>query len=276
MSIDYELIDFGNGRKLERFGAVILDRPEVQATGLPALNSSRWKELASAKFTETTKTKGKWIKRDSVPDSWEFSFTNGKKTWKALLGLSPFKHIGLFPEQAEHWKYLMTSVKPGNRVLNLFGYTGAASLCAAAVGGNVFHVDSSKSIVNKAAENATASAIGGIHWVVEDALAFAKKEVKRGNKYDFIIMDPPIYGRGKKGEHWRLEHLLPNLIETTSALLSKKGILILNTYSPKVEIHDMMRLVETSKLHVIKNGWLSVSSGTRKLHLSRFVVCASA
>ncbi|MCZ4407715.1 class I SAM-dependent methyltransferase [Cryomorphaceae bacterium 1068] len=276
MTSDYELIDFGNGRKLERFGAIILDRPEIQATGSPVLNSSQWQELASAKFAETTKTKGKWIKQGSVPDSWEFSFKNGKKSWKALLGLSPFKHIGLFPEQAEHWKYLMNSIIPGNRVLNLFGYTGAASLCAASAGGNVFHVDSSKSIVNKAAENAGASDIGGIHWVVEDALAFAKKEVKRGNKYDFIIMDPPVYGRGKKGEHWKLEDLLPDLVNTASMLLSRKGILILNTYSPKIEIDDMVKLVSDSKLRVIRKGWLSVSTRTRKLNLSRFVMCASA
>lgn len=276
MSKDYELIDFGNGRKLERFGTVILDRPEIQATGLPDLNSKRWQELASAKFVETTKTKGRWIKNGSVPDIWEFSFGDGKNSWKALLGLSPFKHIGLFPEQSEHWKYLLKGVKNGNRVLNLFGYTGAASLCAAAAGGNVFHVDSSKSIVNKAAENANASDISGIHWVVEDALVFAEKEVKRGNNYNFIIMDPPIYGRGKKGEHWKLEDLLPKMVNTASRLLSRKGILILNTYSPKIEIDDMVGLANDSNLRVMKKGWLSVSTGTRKLNLSRFVVCASA
>jgi len=137
-------------------------------------------------------------------------------------------------------------------------------------------VDSSKSIVKKAADNANASSIDGIHWVVEDALAFAKKEVKRGNKYQFIIMDPPIYGRGKKGEHWKLEDLLPELVETTASLLSRKGILILNTYSPKIEIDDMIRIVEASKLRIDKKGWLSVATGTRKLKLSRFVVCASA
>ena len=276
MNTDYELIDFGNGRKLERFGTVILDRPEVQAVGSSSLRMVRWQELASAKFVETTKSKGKWIQIGVVPDSWEFSFENGNKSWKTVLGLSPFKHIGLFPEQAEHWKYLMEKVKKGDRVLNLFGYTGAASLSAAAAGGDVFHVDSSKSIVNKAADNASKSRINGIHWVVEDALAFAKKEVKRGNKYHFIIMDPPIYGRGKKGEHWKLEDLLPDLVKTAAALLERKGVLILNTYSPKIEINDMLQLVEASKLLVSKKGWLSVSAGKRKLNLSRFVVCASA
>ncbi|MGB6035081.1 MAG: class I SAM-dependent methyltransferase [Cryomorphaceae bacterium] len=276
MNRDYELIDFGNGRKLERFGAIVLDRPEIQATGSSSLRQSQWQELASAKFVESTKTKGKWVKNGPVPESWDFSFNDGKYTWKALLGLSPFKHIGIFPEQEEHWKFLMKQVNQGDRVLNLFGYTGAASLSAAAAGGDVFHVDSSKSIVKKAAENASASAVDGIHWVVEDALAFAKKEVKRGNKYQFIIMDPPIYGRGKKGEHWKLEDLLPGLVETTAALLSRKGTLILNTYSPKIEIDDMVEIAEASKLRVSKKGWLSVSTGTRKLKLSRFVVCASA
>jgi len=276
MNRDYELIDFGNGRKLERFGSIVLDRPEIQARGSCGLPQSQWQELASAKFVESTKTKGKWIKNRPVPKSWDFSFGDGKRTWKALLGLSPFKHIGLFPEQHEHWKCLMKQVKQGDRVLNLFGYTGAASLSAAAAGGDVFHVDSSKSIVKKAAENASVSSIDGIHWVVEDALAFAKKEVKRGNKYQFIIMDPPVYGRGKKGEHWKLEDLLPDLVETAAALLSRKGTLILNTYSPKIEIDDMIRIAEASKLHVGKKGWLSVAAGTRKLKLSRFVVCASA
>jgi 23S rRNA (cytosine1962-C5)-methyltransferase len=276
MNRDYELIDFGNGRKLERFGAIVLDRPEILATGSCSLRQSKWQELASAKFVESSKTKGKWIKHGPVPVSWDFSFDDGKHTWQALLALSPFKHIGIFPEQSAHWKFLMKQVKRGDRVLNLFGYTGAASLSAAAVGGDVFHVDSSKSIVKKAAENANASSIDGIHWVVEDALAFAKKEVKRGNKYQFIIMDPPIYGRGKRGEHWKLEDLLPDLVATSAALLSRKGTLILNTYSPKIEIDDMVRIAETSKLRVDKKGWLSVSAGTRKLKLSRFVVCASA
>ena len=118
MNTDYELIDFGNGRKLERFGTVILDRPEVQAVGSSSLRMVRWQELASAKFVETTKSKGKWIQIGEVPESWEFSFENGNKSWKTVLGLSPFKHIGLFPEQAEHWKYLMKKGKKGDRVLN--------------------------------------------------------------------------------------------------------------------------------------------------------------
>jgi len=276
MSKDYELIDFGNGRKLERFGNIILDRPEVQAEGMPSLPASRWKALAAAKFVEASKTQGQWIKNADVPETWPFSFEYGNHSWTALLGLSPFKHIGVFPEQAEHWHYLMQKVKKGDRVLNLFGYTGAASLSAAAAGGDVYHVDSSKSIVKKAGENAGESEIDGIHWVVEDALAFAKKEVKRGNKYRFIIMDPPIYGRGKKGEHWKLEDLLPELVETTARLLSRKGILILNTYSPKVRLEDMEQTANESGLRVIKKGWLSVEAGTRKLNLSRFVVCASA
>lgn len=276
MNSAYELIDFGNGRKLERFGTVILDRPEIQATGSTILRLSKWQKMASAKFVETSKSKGQWIKNGEMPESWEFSFQNGSFSWKTVLALSPFKHIGLFPEQLEHWNFLMKKVKKGDRVLNLFGYTGAASLSAAAAGGDVFHVDSSKSIVKKAAENAKVSAIEGIHWVVEDALAFAKKEVKRGNKYQFIIMDPPIYGRGKKGEHWKLEDLLPDLVETTASLLSRKGVLILNTYSPKIELSDMAEVTAQSNLRILKKGWLSASAGTRKLNLSRFVMCASA
>jgi 23S rRNA (cytosine1962-C5)-methyltransferase len=276
MNSDYELIDFGNGRKLERFGKIILDRPEIQAIGAPALKQNRWQALASAKFVETSKVKGHWEEKNSIPASWDFTFSHGALQWTAKLSLSPFKHIGIFPEQAAHWKYLTENVSEGDRALNLFGYTGAASLSAAAAGGDVFHVDSSKSIVKKAAENAAASQLEGIHWVVEDALAFAKKEVKRGNGYDFIIMDPPVYGRGKKGEHWKLENLLPDLVKTASDLLLPKGKLILNTYSPKIELSDMVAISEDTGLQIQKKGWLSVSTGNRELNLSRYLICSSA
>jgi len=276
MKSDYELLDFGGGRKLERFGKIILDRPEILADGTPHLKFNRWQTLASAKFLETSKKKGHWQKNTSIPDSWDFAFSYHGFQWTTQLSLSPFKHIGIFPEQSEHWKYFMRHVKKGDRVLNLFGYTGAASLSAAVAGGQVFHVDSSKSIVKKAAENATVSGLDGIHWVVEDALAFAKREVTRGNRYQFIIMDPPVYGRGKKGEHWKLENLLPRLTETASRLLMPKGKLILNTYSPKIEMKDMNSIAEAVGLKVQRKGWLSVSNAGRELNLSRYLICASA
>ncbi|MCH2214174.1 MAG: class I SAM-dependent methyltransferase [Flavobacteriales bacterium] len=274
--IDYELIDYGNGRKLERFGDIALDRPEILAYGKPALTKAQWISISKGVFIEKMKTKGSWTLSEEVPDSWVFVYSFSGLSWRINLSLSPFKHIGVFPEQEENWKFLMQNVKKGDRVLNLFGYTGAATLCAAIAGGDVFHVDSSKSIVKKASENAKLSGIEGIHWVVEDALAFAQREVKRGNRYRFIIMDPPIYGRGKRGEHWKLEDLLPTLVETAAKLLSKNGVLILNTYSQKVQLNDMTDIAKRQKLKIRKKGWLSVSGKNRQLNLSRFIICASA
>jgi 23S rRNA (cytosine1962-C5)-methyltransferase len=170
----------------------------------------------------------------------------------------------------------MENVKKGDRVLNLFGYTGAASICAAKAGGDVFHVDSSKSIVKRAGENAQINEVGSIHWVVEDALAFAKKEEKREKKYRFVIMDPPIYGRGKKGEHWKLEDQLPLLMRTAKNILTKDGFLILNTYSPKINLERMSELARDHHLTVLRKGWLSVQSEKRKLALSRYLLCGCA
>jgi 23S rRNA (cytosine1962-C5)-methyltransferase len=273
---DYELIDFGDGRKLERFGSVILDRPEVLAKGARSLSKHRWRQVANAAFIETSKTNGRWEIYSAVPKEWSIGYSALGKSWKAKLGLSPFKHIGIFPEQQTHWQHIMREVRQGDRVINLFGYTGAASLSAAASGGDVYHIDSSKSIVNKAAENARLNGFDQIRWVVEDALAFAKKEVKRGHKYRFVIMDPPVYGRGKKGEHWKLEDLLPELIQVGSHLLDKEGVIILNTYSPKVSLEDMVGLAQNARLGIKDKGWLSVSVDGRELNLSRFITCSSA
>jgi len=270
---DYELIDYGFGRKLERFGDFVLDRPEVLASSSAFFSKKDWLGQPDARFVEESKNNGQWHNFSSIPESWVFQFASNNLSWKIKLGLSPFKHIGVFPEQADHWKYLMKRVKGGDRVLNLFGYTGAASMSAAVAGGEVFHVDSSKSIVKKAAENAALNQIKDIHWVVEDALTFAQKEVKRGNKYNFIIMDPPVYGRSKKGKHWRLEGFLPSLMESATNLLSENGVLILNTYSPKIQLADMSSIAKSLHLDQEKAGWLSVSSGKRKLNLSRFIIC---
>ena len=273
MGLDYELIDFGSGRKLERFGSVIVDRPEVLAEGIPKVPPKKWKELAHGFFDVRS---GKWKGNPKLPHIQTCGFSHGSIRCRFQLHLGKFKHVGLFPEQENHWKFLIEKVKKGDRILNLFGYTGAASICAAKAGGDVFHVDSSKSIVKRAAENAKENEIETIHWVVEDALSFAKKEERRGRKYDFLIMDPPVYGRGKKGEHWKLEDKLPELMRTAKNILEHEGILVLNTYSPKVNLEMMEELATVNRLSVLKKGWLSVESGERKLKLSRYLLCGCA
>jgi 23S rRNA (cytosine1962-C5)-methyltransferase len=274
-SFQYTLLDFGRGRKLERFGDVVVNRPEVLATGNRNSNENVWNADSVARFEEEGIQSGKWFNSAAMPDQWYIEFKSGHISWRAICKPGRFKHLGLFPEQVRHWQFLVNNVLAGNRVLNLFGYTGAASLTAALCGADVYHVDSSRSVINWAAENARLNNISSIHWVCEDALKFAEKETKRGHKYDFIIMDPPVYGRGKNGEHWKLEELLPNLIKIACSLLSKNGYIILNTYSPVVSLNDMKVLFEKNGLRHNESGWLSVDTGMeRKLNLSKFVIAS--
>lgn len=271
--LDYELIDFGNGRKLERFGKFILNRPEILANKPKKLSNDVWQKMADGQYSDPGKGIGNWIDSHSLPDRWLCNYASLNKPW--ILELSPgkYKHVGVFPEQEKHWRFLEKHVKPGHRVLNLFGYTGASSLASANAGGDVFHVDSSKSVIKWAAKNAGLSNISTIHWVCDDALKFAEREVRRGSKYDFIIMDPPVFGQGKKGVRWKLEDLLPHLVQTTTALLNRGGILILNTYSPVVSLEEMEALMVKNSLNCTKKGWLNVSTkDNRKLNLSKYTI----
>lgn len=271
-SFDYELIDFGDGRKLERFGKIVLDRPEILAQGPKKLSPADWNNAAGY-FSETGKTKGVWKTKKPLPENWMCLFEHSNTEWQALLKTGDFKHVGIFPEQEAHWRFISDNITDGDNFLNLFGYTGCASITAAKAGGDVYHVDSSKSVINWASNNADFNGIENIHWVREDALKFAKREVKRGRKYKGIIMDPPIYGRGAKGEHWKLENLLPELMSTAAKLLDRKGFLILNTYSPAVGISDMENLCRNLELKGIKSGWLSVNTiSGRKLELSKYII----
>ncbi len=270
--LDYELLDFGNGRKLERFGNIVVDRPEVLAIENKNLSKEIWKK-AHGKFTPKVKLEGTWSLSDALEESWTCTFKNDTISWESILKLGAFKHVGIFPEQQAHWDFISKNVALGDRFLNLFGYTGCASLTAAKAGADVFHVDSSKSVVTWASKNAAQSSIDNIHWVCEDALRFASKEAKRVRKYKFIILDPPVYGRGKKGEHWRIEDLLPNLMETVSSITEDGGFVILNTYSPKVSLSTMENICNKNQLQCISKGWLSVNTkDKRQLELSRFII----
>ena len=261
---DYELIDAGNGKKLERFGNVVTIRPEVQAYFPSVLLYSEWLKKAHFEFVEINKNKGVWkaLKHLPLNHKWIVHYEN----IAINLELTKFKHIGIFPEQNTNWQFIAQRLSEEKTFLNLFAYTGVASLVARQTKATVVHVDAVKQLVTWSKENMESSHLDGIKWVVEDALKFAQREVKRGNKYNGIIMDPPAFGLGAKGEKWILEDKLPELLAAASQLLSDNGFLIVNTYSPKI---DLKKLTEISKRHFpmsqcsIQELWLKTTTGKK-------------
>lgn len=234
---DYELLDSGAGRKLERFGQYIISRPEPQALWNPSLKEQQWQSMANATFTKTkgSEDKGQWHLKNGMAEQWMVEYPLRSQVLKMRLGLTSFKHVGIFPEQAANWDFIYDSCRtigPGARVLNLFAYTGGASLAARAAGADVTHVDSVKQTVSWSRENMQTSGLSDIRWVVEDALKFVARQVKRGVKYDGIILDPPSYGRGANGEKWVLEDDILEMLTLCSELLEQhNSFLVLNLYS---------------------------------------------
>jgi len=250
---EYALIDSGGLEKLERFGKFILARPEPQAVWKKALPEKEWEELWHACYKRTRGTdparsdsfeKGTWIRKKNMPDQWKISYSYREMNLHFRLGLTAFGHIGVFPEQAENWDFIYDTIrqarsgstlkKPVNqpRILNLFAYTGGASLAARAAGAEVVHVDSVRPVINWAREMMELTGLDGIRWVVEDALKFVQREVRRGNRYDGIILDPPAYGRGPDGEKWMLQEGVDEMIGCCHQLLHPgNSFLILSLYS---------------------------------------------
>lgn len=242
---DYELLDCGNFEKLERFGDLITIRPEPQALWDKKWSDADWNKKASVKFIQKSSSSGEWKKIKSVPDQWKIKYSLTSEIELPTseiclrLGLTSFKHVGVFPEQAVNWDYIFNAVEELKskgieqpRFLNLFAYTGAASIVAKAAGADVVHVDSIKQVVTWARENMEHSQLSDIRWVVEDALKFVSREVKRGNKYHGIILDPPAYGHGPNGEKWKLEENISEMMKMILQLLDEKNhFLILNAYS---------------------------------------------
>ena len=240
---DYELLDSGNFEKLERFGRYVTRRPEPQAVWHRTLPEEEWQRRADASFLRDARSdeRGEWRLKPRVPSRWSVEYKYRDMLLRMRLGLTSFKHVGIFPEQASNWNFIYDrtrelcsqGMKP--RVLNLFAYTGGATLaaCAArAAGAEVTHVDSVKQVVTWARENMEASGLDGVRWIVEDALKFVNREVRRGNRYNGIILDPPAYGRGANGEKWVLEDNIGEMLECCAALLESKGaFLVLNLYS---------------------------------------------
>jgi 23S rRNA (cytosine1962-C5)-methyltransferase len=227
---DYELLDSGDGMKLERFGSIILARPETQALWKKQ-KSELWDSVnASFAFGES---KGAWDSKKEVPESWPLAWNAARFNAR----LTNFKHTGIFPEQEPNWAWtaeLIAKMEKPN-VLNLFGYTGIATLVAAQAGAFVTHVDASKQSLDWAHENARLSDIpeDKIRWMLDDALAFIKREVRRGVKYDGIILDPPAFGRGAKGEVWKIEENFAELLESLKEILSEKpgSFFLVNGYA---------------------------------------------
>ncbi len=236
---DYELIDVGNFEKLERFGQFITIRPEPQAVWDKTLSNTEWEKLAHVKFVPRSSSSGDWKKlKSNMPDRWhvQYKINNANEEIKFRLALTSFKHVGIFPEQASNWNYIYNSIKQMGiaqpKVLNLFAYTGGASLAAKAAGADITHVDSIKQVVTWSKENMELSNLNNIRWVVEDALKFVKREEKRGNKYNGIILDPPAFGHGPNGEKWKLEDNINEMMQGVLSLLdNEKHFLILNAYS---------------------------------------------
>ncbi|MDF1680771.1 class I SAM-dependent methyltransferase [Ponticaulis sp.] len=227
---DYQLLDSGHGRKLERFGSQITDRPDPQAFWMPANPIETWK--ADATFSASgDDERGNWQKsRPNLPDDW-------KMGWNGLsfeVRRSPFRHLGVFQEHSVHWRHAQEKIRAAGRpikLLNLFGYTGMMSLAAADAGAQVTHIDASPKSNGYGKANQELSDIGEkpIRWIADDVLKFMRREVRRGNTYDAIVLDPPKFGRGPKNETWRLEENLPELLELCRAVLSEQPLFVTST-----------------------------------------------
>lgn len=251
---DYEVLDTSNGEKLERWGDYILVRPDPQVIWNTPHNHAGWKNK-NGHYHRSAKGGGEW-EFFNLPDEWTiaYSLPCSKDKSPLTFHLKPFsfKHTGLFPEQAVNWNWFSELVQNAGRpvkVLNLFAYTGGATLAAAAAGASVTHVDASKGMVTWAKENAASSGLeeAPIRWLVDDCVKFVEREIRRGNKYDGIIMDPPSYGRGPKGEIWKMEESIWSFLELSSQILSENALFfLLNSYTTGLQPAVLSYMLNTS------------------------------
>ncbi len=249
---DYEIIDSGDGEKLERFGSYCLARPEPKALWTKTLSQDQWTKMTHTRFKPGAgfakagkEDSGTWERLKTMKDQWIIRYQGSEPGLELALrlGLTSFKHVGVFPEQAANWEYIFRETtalvkkakaegRPTPKVLNLFAYTGAASLAAKAAGADVTHLDSVRQVVTWAKENMENSRLDNVRWVVEDAMKFARREAKRGNRYSGIILDPPAYGHGPDGEKWKLDECLFEMLKTVAQILEPKdSFMVLNLYS---------------------------------------------
>ena len=241
---DYELIDSGDFSKLERFGPYVTIRPEPKALWARTLSEEEWRRTAHTEFKPGAgfgkagkEDSGTWNMLRKMQEQWTIAYPAVGFTLR--LGLTSFKHVGVFPEQAPNWDYIYSSVQEiaggqaeAPKVLNLFAYTGAASLAAARGGAAVTHLDSVRQVVTWARGNMELSGLDGIRWIIEDAMKFARREARRGNRYQGLILDPPAYGHGPDGERWKLDECLFDLLRQCAAILApERSFMVLNLYS---------------------------------------------
>ncbi len=265
---EYELLDCGNFEKLERFGSVIIRRPEPQALWDKSWDEIEWKKLTDITFKQKGSHAGEWINPKKKHTKWHLPYQTREYELKFNLSLTSFKHVGIFPEQAANWDYIYDHLKgmEAPKFLNLFAYTGGASIAAKAAGADVTHVDSIKQVISWSKENMESSKLDNIRWVVEDAMKFVKREVKRGKTYHGIILDPPAYGIGTNGERWQLEESINELLKDIALLLDpKEHFLILNVYSLGLSALLVQNLVKQNfnKVTNLENGelYLQAKSG---------------
>lgn len=229
---DYELLDCSDGEKLEKWGKVILIRPDPQVIWKTEKKHPLWKK-ADAVYHRSNSGGGNWEVRNKIPDFWKIGYRDLSFNVKTM----GFKHTGIFPEQAVNWDYIGDEIKNSGRhikVLNLFAYTGGATVACLKAGADVVHVDASKGMVSWAKENASLSSVAdrNVRWIVDDCVKFVQREIRRNNKYDVIIMDPPSYGRGPGGEVWKLENEVFNFVKLCSEVLSDNPLAVLiNSYT---------------------------------------------
>ena len=243
---DYEVLDTASGEKLERWGKYLLVRPDPQVIWDSEKENPGWEKM-NGHYHRSTAGGGEWEFFD-LPKEWQIHYKN------LTFNLKPFsfKHTGLFPEQAANWDWFSKLIREANRpvkVLNLFAYTGGATLSAAAAGANVCHVDASKGMVNWAKENAISSGLGEkpVRWLIDDCVKFVEREIRRGNQYDAIIMDPPSYGRGPKGEIWKIEDSIYPFIKSTMQLLSDNPLFFLvNSYTTGLQPAVLSYMLNTT------------------------------
>ncbi len=257
---DYEILDMANGEKLERWGNIILIRPDPQIIWSSKSKPELWKK-ANAHYHRSKTGGGEWEYIKNVPESWQIKYKN------LTFNLKPmgFKHTGLFPEQAVNWDFMIEKIKNAGReikVLNLFAYTGGATVACSYAGASVCHVDSSKGMTAWAKENVASSGLSDrpIRFIVDDVIKFVQREIRRGNKYDAIVMDPPSYGRGANGEVWNIEESLYTLVELCTKVLSDKPLFfIINSYTTGLAptiLADILRLTikKEGKISCGENG----------------------
>ena len=241
---DYELIDSGDFSKLERFGPYVTIRPEPKALWAKTLSEEEWRRMAHTEFKPGAgfgkagkEDSGTWNMLRKMQEQWTIAYP--AVGFMLRLGLTSFKHVGVFPEQAPNWDFIFRSVQEiaggqaeAPKVLNLFAYTGAASLAAARGGAAVTHLDSVRQVVTWARGNMELSGLDGIRWIIEDAMKFARREARRGNRYQGLILDPPAYGHGPDGERWKLDECLFDLLRQCAAILApERSFMVLNLYS---------------------------------------------